>query len=283
MLRHRVLSAVCLGGGLIALIVWAPVALLGLVVVLVDILLVIEFSRLLGHAGFADYRRLSLLAPVLILGATYAMLQWPPWPGGVSIQGAVVGSAVWGVAVLLFALFSRGGDPLPRIAASLLNAAYVVTPMVFLMGLLEGWETGDGRYLILYMILAVKFSDIGAYFSGRFFGRHKVFPRISPAKTWEGCVGGVGLSMVVSILVAILAGHRLRPDGAAIPVSHAALLGFVLAAAGILGDLIESMFKRAAAIKDSGAWVRGMGGMLDVMDSLLLAFPVLYFYVLCAS
>lgn len=283
MLRHRVVSGFCLGGGIIALVVVAPVTLLALVIVATSLLLAIEFSRLLDRGGFADDRRFSLAAPVIILGVTYAMLRYPCWPGGPSLQGAVVGSALWGVALLLVTLFSTRGDPLHRLAATFLNAAYVVTPLAFLMGVLGGWEHGDGRYLGLYMVVVVKFSDIGAYFTGRFFGKHKVFPRISPAKTWEGCLGGIGLSVALSILAAILFGDRLRPDGVAVPVAHAAPLGLALALAGIFGDLIESMFKRAAAIKDSGDWIKGMGGMLDVMDSLLLASPVLYLYLLCAT
>jgi len=105
-------------------------------------------------------------------------------------------------------------------------------------------------------------------------GRHKLIPRISPAKTWEGCAGGVLSSMLVSVIFAWVTGGNLGP--VTLSIAHAAIMGILLGVIGIIGDLAESLLKRAADIKDSGHLLKGMGGMLDVLDSLLFAAPVAY-------
>ncbi len=139
------------------------------------------------------------------------------------------------------------------------------------------WPVGDGRWVLLYMILIVKVTDIGAFFTGCNLGRHKLCPRISPAKTWEGCVGGVLAGCATSLVFWVTLSGDIGP--VTLTVADALILGMVLPVMGILGDLIESMLKRAIAVKDSGGWVKGMGGILDILDSLIFAAPVLYGYL----
>jgi phosphatidate cytidylyltransferase len=143
--------------------------------------------------------------------------------------------------------------------------------------------------LIIYLILVVKASDIGAYLVGSTCGRHKLFPRVSPGKTWEGLAGGLATGVLMSVL--FCAWLRLGPvDPHTTAAGHlvigpvdAWVLGFLLSAIGVLGDLIESLLKRSAGLKDSGNHVPGMGGVLDVLDSLLFAAPALYFYLRWAT
>ena len=130
--------------------------------------------------------------------------------------------------------------------------------------------------MILYLIAVVKASDTGAYFTGRFLGRHKLIPRLSPNKTWEGLAGGFLFSLIVSLLFWWFAGGQLGV--VSLRVWDAAILGVLLAGSGVIGDLVESMIKRNADIKDSGHLIPGMGGVLDVLDSLLFGAPVLYAY-----
>ncbi|MDD3276259.1 MAG: phosphatidate cytidylyltransferase [Kiritimatiellales bacterium] len=128
-----------------------------------------------------------------------------------------------------------------------------------------------------YVLLAVKWGDAGAYFIGSRFGKHKLCPRISPKKSWEGLFGGILFSCVVGILWCAATHCMLGPHH--FPLVHALILGILFPIIGTLGDLVESMFKRAVDIKDSGAIAHGMGGMLDMIDSLLFTAPFMYIYI----
>jgi phosphatidate cytidylyltransferase len=138
----------------------------------------------------------------------------------------------------------------------------------------SGWQ---GLMPLLLLIATVKLSDIGQYAVGRTLGRHKLAPRISPGKTWEGAVGGIGLACVIISL-----GITARRFGwSAMPwEAVAVMLAFTVsvAVAGLIGDLSESMLKRDAGFKDSSTWMPGFGGVLDLVDSLLLAAPVAYLW-----
>jgi phosphatidate cytidylyltransferase len=134
---------------------------------------------------------------------------------------------------------------------------------------------GNGAYYILYFILVTKFSDLGAYCVGSLIGKHKMIPRISPGKTWEGFGGAIVISTGASVLFAYLAGPKL----VGMNLLHAVILGIVLSLSAVVGDLIESLFKREAGVKDSGRFFPGIGGILDLMDSLLFNAPIMYLYL----
>jgi phosphatidate cytidylyltransferase len=133
----------------------------------------------------------------------------------------------------------------------------------------------NGTYYVFYFILVTKFSDTGAYAVGSLVGRHKMIPRISPGKTWEGFGGAVGVSTLASVLFAHFAGDRLT----GMNWRHAVALGVVLSTTAVIGDLIESLFKREAGVKDSGRSFPGIGGILDLLDSLLFNAPIMYLYL----
>jgi phosphatidate cytidylyltransferase len=128
-----------------------------------------------------------------------------------------------------------------------------------------------------YVLLAVKWGDAGAYFIGSRLGKHKLCPRISPKKSWEGLFGGILFSCIVGVLWCAATHCMLGPHH--FPLIHALILGVLFPIIGTLGDLVESMFKRAVDIKDSGALAYGMGGMLDMIDSLLFTAPFMYIYI----
>jgi phosphatidate cytidylyltransferase len=133
----------------------------------------------------------------------------------------------------------------------------------------------DGNFYVLYFILVTKFSDLGAYCVGSLIGKHKMIPRISPGKTWEGFGGAI----VVSTLVSMVFAHFLKDRLYGMNYFHATILGILLSTAAVVGDLIESIFKREAKVKDSGRWFPGIGGILDLMDSLLFNAPIMYLYL----
>lgn len=134
---------------------------------------------------------------------------------------------------------------------------------------------GDGKFYVLYFILVTKFSDTGAYVVGSLIGRHKMIPRISPGKTWEGFGGAIVVSTGASVGFAYLAGTHLP----GMTWVHAVILGVILSTAAVVGDLIESIFKREAGVKDSGNFFPGIGGILDLLDSLLFNGPLMYLYL----
>ena len=138
------------------------------------------------------------------------------------------------------------------------------------------FTSANGRFLVMYLVVVTKFTDIGAYLVGTTLGRHKMIPRISPNKTWEGTIGGILLAVVSGFLC-----FRWLPELARSGMREidAIVLGVVLGAAAVVGDLAESLIKREAGVKDSSNVLPGHGGALDLIDSLLFTAPLLYVYM----
>ena len=159
-----------------------------------------------------------------------------------------------------------------------------IVRMAFEFPLLEEGRTNyTGRLLILAFVVMVKMSDIGAYTAGRLFGKHKLIPEISPAKTVEGLAGGYAFSVFSGIVLWAIF-HWGFGDGhlgqIEFPFVHAVTLPLILTTTGVMGDLAESLVKRSVGIKDSSARFPGMGGILDILDSLLFSAPFMYIYVI---
>jgi len=133
----------------------------------------------------------------------------------------------------------------------------------------------NGKYYVLYFIIVTKLSDSGAYAVGSLIGKHKMIPRISPGKTWEGFGGAIVVSTAASLIFVHFLGERMP----AVTTLHAIILGVVLSSTAVIGDLIESLFKREAGVKDSGNFFPGIGGILDLLDSLLFNAPIMYLYL----
>jgi phosphatidate cytidylyltransferase len=165
---------------------------------------------------------------------------------------------------------------IPAIAMTLFGLMYVPWLLNFIQKI-HFFPTlaGNGKYYVFYFILVTKFSDSGAYAVGSLIGKHKMIPRVSPGKTWEGFGGAIVVSTGASVLFAWLAGPRL----AGMTLTHALVLGVILSVAAVVGDLIESIFKREAGVKDSGRFFPGIGGILDLLDSLLFNAPLMYLYL----
>jgi phosphatidate cytidylyltransferase len=133
-----------------------------------------------------------------------------------------------------------------------------------------------GRYWVMYLVVVTKFTDIGAYLIGSSLGRHKMIPRISPKKTWEGTAGGIIFALAGS-LGCFYWLPKIAADG--MMVWQAVVLGLLLGVAAVIGDLAESLIKREAGVKDSSQILPGHGGALDLVDSLLFTAPLLYVYI----
>ncbi|MDH4161519.1 MAG: phosphatidate cytidylyltransferase [Nitrospirota bacterium] len=175
------------------------------------------------------------------------------------------------LAVLCARLFSRRPveGALEEIAVTLLGVLYVALLFGFQVAIHRG---SQGKYWLMFMYLVIWASDTGAYYVGSAFGKHRLYEKISPKKSVEGLAGGVAASVLVAVLCKLwlVKGLGWGP---------AIALGAVLALVGTVGDLAESLLKRSAGVKDSGALIPGHGGILDRMDSMLFAAPVLYYYL----
>ena len=213
-------------------------------------------------------------------------------PGGVLLFMPWLLSMIY---LLVAELYLRRQSPLNNWAYSMMAQIYVALPFA-LLSLVEfiklngasapGTAVGSvGAWLVLAIYVFLWTNDTGAYCVGSLLGRHKLFPRVSPGKSWEGSIGGGLLTVGVALLIAFL-GPNSQTDGAAaatLGLSALQWVGFALTVVvfGTWGDLIESLLKRQMGIKDSGNILPGHGGMLDRFDSSLLAIPaaVVYLYM----
>ena len=190
------------------------------------------------------------------------------------------------LAVLLLVLLVRrvfahpAAPSFSMVGHTMLGVLYVSWLLGFLLKIYFYAAPADAKfdpgYCLLFFILATKCSDIGAFLLGSMIGRHKMIPKVSPAKTWEGLVGALLLSTTAAMLMAHYWGDTRL--GGLTPL-HAAALGPLLGVGAVLGDLVESVFKRDSGVKDSGSFFPGIGGILDLLDSLLFNAPLMFLYL----
>jgi phosphatidate cytidylyltransferase len=290
-LLKRIATAVVLIPIVLALILRAPVAVLALVAALVALITIQEFLRLTESYGVQPLR-----LPTYLFTALFFLLmalsagETPLLSTGKFLLA--MGLAAGLAPFLFLTILMRRGElrsGYPAAAAAVFAFTYIALPMAMLVQLRQQWA---GAFYLLYLLLVVWAGDIFAYFVGKAVGRHLMAPRISPKKTWEGAVASVVASVAVGWLLfnyalpissfLLRVGLIERRDGlfglerpAIVPII---LLTIVLNVAAQLGDLVESLIKRGANVKDSGAILPGHGGMLDRIDALLFAAPVLWFY-----
>lgn len=263
---------------------WAYLGLIALLTVVATL----EYFRMTAAAGLRCCGRFALVlaalyCAVLHAGLTGAGQPWPDW------ELAVVVAAALGAFILQLREPIRGLSTLTEVAATLTGFVYIAVLFNYaakLLFLLPEWRQGGGlvatpaAYLLLWLLAVTKFSDMGAYLTGSLIGRHKMIPHVSPGKTWEGFAGGLAFSQLAACgLFALFRGHLGVLGG----WGHVMLLGLLLAVLAVVGDLAESVIKRALNAKDSGRMLPGIGGALDLIDSICFTAPALYYYLLWVS
>lgn len=143
----------------------------------------------------------------------------------------------------------------------------------------RGISDRDGVFYVLLALAMAWLCDIGAYFAGTFFGKHKLCPTISPKKTWEGLIGGIVVELVLSVVMAAVYQHAFLGGAATISYTRVLLLAVLCAPLSVLGDLMASIIKRQSNVKDFGQILPGHGGVMDRFDSLLLVAPLTYLWL----
>ena len=229
----------------------------------------------------------TLLGTLVVIAAALVPLAWN-WFGEYP-AACPIGQLGWPVIGLAAALtiamiaemarFQEPGRASVHLALSLYTAAYLGLLMTFLLALRMHHDNAWGMSALVSTIFVTKMSDTGAYTFGRLLGKHKMAPRISPGKTVEGGLGGLLTAAVCAWAYFQWLGPWIVGSDAPKPAVWASLLyGVVVGAAGTLGDLAESLLKRDMGRKDSSRWIPGLGGILDVLDSLTLAAPAAYLF-----
>ena len=189
------------------------------------------------------------------------------------------------VYLLVAGLYSGSEDPLGDWAYTMMSQIYIALPfsLINVLAFSAGPYPGNySFYIPLSVFIFLWISDTGAYCCGSLLGRHKLFPRISPAKSWEGTIGGILFAVASAWLIfSILEGEGIESHG--MGLAELIGLGIVVSVFGTWGDLVESLLKRTLEIKDSGSILPGHGGMLDRFDSSLLAIPAAVVYLFTLS
>lgn len=243
-----------------------------------------EFDQLLKKKELAPAVTLSMISAILYVFAVFLKTQgpyrflFPLWPHAPEI---VLGLAFFGCFV--YFTFKRK-PPLLNISTTFLGIVYIGVPLGLFVRVMYFFTFGgmedplrQGSWWIVYMIAATKAADIGGYFVGSYFGKRKLAHRLSPNKTLEGALGGLVASMLMSLLICYLGksvGHVFETFSYLMALG----LGLLVGIFGQIGDLAESLLKRDARVKDSNT-IPGVGGILDMVDSLLFTAPLVYIFL----
>jgi phosphatidate cytidylyltransferase len=292
-LLKRIATAVVLIPIVTLLVLRAPVPVVAVVTAAIALVTVQEFLRLTESYGIQPIR----LPTYIFVGLFFLVL---------TSSAAVDSSQISSLKFVLMVAFASAIAPFifltiamrreqmngayPAAAVSVFAFAYIALPLAMLVQLREQWA---GAFWVLYLLLIVWAGDIFAYFVGRAVGRHRMAPRISPKKTWEGAAASLAASLLVGILLfskslqissfLLRLGLITQRDGLfglqRPELWPIIVLTVALNIAAQLGDLVESLIKRGAGVKDSGTILPGHGGMLDRIDALLFAAPVLWCWV----
>jgi phosphatidate cytidylyltransferase len=275
----RVLTAAILIPLVVSAVLWADTWVIAGLVAAVVILCLHEFFRLGAAAGSPGDPRWTTVCALLIVGlqclesshrglwmrSEIGLLYTPdrtPLPPEIALAVFIMGAAALAVA---------GHAPLkeaiPRLGVNCAALLLVALPLSFFVRI-HGMDPLGPR-MALFLLVLLWVGDTLAYFTGRSLGRHKMAPEVSPGKTWEGAAA----NLLGSILVGVASAYWI-----ALPLVHLALMAGLANVAGQLGDLAESAYKRSAGVKDSGTLLPGHGGMLDRVDSLIFATPVVWYY-----
>jgi phosphatidate cytidylyltransferase len=275
----RILTALILILAVLALIFFGQLWMITLAAAIVAVLATYEYVQLAAIGTETNGGKLRIPLWWMALGTALAFV--------VTLPNFPVEAQLPVLSALTLALFAWNGfrSPLPQVlpntAEGIFGLIWIAYPLTLIPLL---WKQEDGPALVVFLMVCVWVGDIAALYIGRAFGKHKLAPRLSPGKTWEGSIASIVGSVLAAALI-IWIGNALTARGNLIlhitePVWQTLLLAAILNIAAQLGDLLESAIKRGACVKDSGTMLPGHGGILDRIDALLLAAPTLWFVLI---
>ena len=283
-LVHRLSSSLALVTLVLGTLFVAPLWVFATVVLGVVAVALYEFFTMVRHRGILVHRPLGIGLGLLFtaLVAWRSLVKPGLMPTPVLGPEATVLGWLWGIfwpatIVLLFIRqLTRENtfEAVGGLATTLFGLAYIAALLSYLF-YIRTTDAREGAWLVCFLILVTKMGDVGAYVVGNLLGRHTLMPRVSPRKTVEGFLGAVCLSGLTAGVAQPMLGHQRifgMPAGPVLSV----VLGLLLGAAGQLGDLAESLLKRDCQVKDTGSLLPGLGGILDVIDSVLFTAPLFY-------
>lgn len=294
MLKHRFITGFSFAGVVLVILFLLPAWTHLILLFAIFALAQIEFSEMIRCSGHRyDFIPTTLCGiAFLIFAAAESPVFYSRYPIVASLGTMNISSVVLCLtpAVLLIrgVLRRKTEYAMETFALSYAGFWYVAVLLGFIVHIAFEWETYPdgvtnytGRLALLLFIALVKVADIGAYAVGMCFGKHRLIPEISPKKTVEGLVGGYVFSVGASLIFWWAA--RQYGNGSLgemrYPLMHALILPIILTSTGLLGDLAESLIKRSVNVKDSSSRFPGMGGLLDILDSLLFSAPFAYVYI----
>ena len=271
--RWRLVSSIVLWGIMLAVVFWLPPTALYIFINIIVARAIWEFYLICEAKGLRTYKVWGVIGSVALISGSWFFFRRPDFLR-LSYDFDIF-------ILLLFALgvfvrqFPQKSNPrgIETMAVTLFGLLYVAWLGNFMTRI--NFANVHGRYYVMLLVVVTKFTDIGAYLTGSTIGRHKMIPRISPKKTWEGTFGGIAFAVGGAFLCKwIMPGEMY-----VITNLHAVIIGLLLGTAAVIGDLAESLIKREAGVKDSSTVLPGHGGALDLVDSLLFTAPLLYVYM----
>lgn len=277
-LIKRLASSVIIVSFVLASLFWFPLWMFALVVTWFVTVALYEFFTMVRHRGILVHRPLSIGLGVIFTGlVAWRSLVEPglvqasiPGPGATAISW--MWDIFWPATIVIIFIrqFARENtfEALGGLATTLFGLAYIAALFSYFF-YIRTFDPKQGAWLVLFLILVTKMGDAGAYIVGNLIGRRTLVPRISPRKTVEGFIGAIVFSGMTAVLARPMLGRPWSPF-------CALLLGLFLGLCGQLGDLAESLLKRDCQVKDTGTLMPGLGGVLDVIDSLLFTAPLFY-------
>ncbi|QBG46284.1 hypothetical protein EGM51_02275 [Verrucomicrobia bacterium S94] len=243
-----------------------------------------EFYNMLEAGGLKASKKWGTVCGILFVAATWQYMN--KYPDLTTLTGSYLphDTLLWLTILLaVISIFFRilaypdMREGLDNALGTLLGFMYVPFLWSFFIRVFLSGDATQPAWAGLYLLACMKLSDSGGYFFGTKFGKHKLSPVISPNKSWEGLFGGIIFCLVINMLWLLLSGGKL--GAFSFNLGHALILSILIPVVGTAGDLVESMFKRAVGVKDSNTMVYGLGGILDMIDSILFASPLLYIFM----
>ena len=236
---------------------------------IVALLMLQEFVKMFDNSEFKPNAILTpILGFIIYLVGIYSMTNEPAEGKAPAWVPLVVFTFIAFIWIALMELFRNKKNPFANLSISFAGIAYIVLPLLLINQMSVESGASDSIFPLLGIFIMIWCSDTFAYLVGRKIGKHKMFERISPNKSWEGFFGGMTFAMLAGIIIAYFLEGQ--------PFVQYAIFGIIAAAFGTLGDLVESMLKRSLNLKDSGTILPGHGGLLDRLDSVLVVIPVIF-------